>query len=51
MLYTQKADIDWRNASKTVTLYWGQNIKDPGVYKVELLQNGYLIGKSEIKLS
>jgi hypothetical protein len=51
MLYTQKADIDWNNASKTVTLYWGQNIKYPGVYKVELLQNGYLIGKSEIKLS
>jgi hypothetical protein len=51
MLYTQKADIDWHNASKKVTLYWGENIKDPGVYKVELLQNGYLIGKSEIKLS
>jgi|APTNR8051073442_1049403.scaffolds.fasta_scaffold20284_1 hypothetical protein len=51
ILYTQKANIDWQNTNKKVTLYWGENVSSPGVYKVELLQNGYLIGKSEIKLS
>ncbi len=51
LLYTQKAEIDWRQANKTVTLYWSENIKTPGVYKVELLQNGHLIGRNEIRLS
>ena len=50
VLYTKKADIDWDRNSKKVTVYWGQNIKDPGVYKVEVYQKGYVVGEGAVKL-
>lgn len=50
MLYSQKADIDWNQTNKKVTLYWSENLNQPGTYKVELIQNGFVIGKSEVKL-
>ena len=34
-----------------VVLYWGQDIKDPGTYKIELYQNGHVIGQSAVTLS
>ncbi|HWB62086.1 MAG TPA: MBG domain-containing protein, partial [Chitinophagales bacterium] len=48
--YTKKADIDWTQANKKVEVYWSQNIKDAGTYKVEIYQSGYLIGKGQVEL-
>jgi len=48
--YTQKADIDWNQANKKVVVDWSQNIKDPGVYKVEVYQYGYAVGKGQVDL-
>lgn len=49
--YTKKADIDYNRTNKKVVVYWGQNIKDPGTYKVELYQSGHVIGQGQVKLS
>jgi hypothetical protein len=49
--YTKKADIQYDQTNKKVILYWGQNIKDPGTYKVELYQSGHVIGQGAITLS
>ena len=49
--YTKKADIDWNQSNKKVTVYWKQNISTAGTYKVEIYQTGYLIGKGEVKLN
>lgn len=49
--YTQKADFEYNQTNKKVVLYWSQNIKDPGTYKVELYQNGYVVGQGAVKLS
>jgi hypothetical protein len=49
--FTRKADIDYSQTNKRVMLYWNEHINEPGVYKVELYQNGYVIGQSQIKLS
>ncbi len=48
--YTKKADFDWAQANKKVSVYWSQNIKDPGVYKVEIYQSGYAIDKGQVEL-
>lgn len=48
--YTKKADIDYNQSSKKVNVYWGQDIKDPGTYKVELYQNGYVVGQGSVTL-
>jgi regulator of replication initiation timing len=49
--FTKKADIDYNQTNKKVVLYWGQDIKDPGTYKIELYQNGHVIGQSAVTLS
>ncbi|HWB63210.1 MAG TPA: hypothetical protein VG603_06870 [Chitinophagales bacterium] len=49
--YTKRADFDYNQTNKKVVLYWSQNIKDPGTYKVQLYQSGHVIGQSEVKLS
>lgn len=48
--YTKKADFDWNQNNKKVVVYWSQNIKEAGTYKVEIYQSGYLIGKGELAL-
>src|ERR1043165_451757 len=49
--FTKQADFDYDQNNKKVIVYWSQNIKDPGIYKVEVYQNGYVIGQSQVKLS
>ncbi len=49
--YTKKADIQYDQSNKKVILYWGQNIKDPGTYKVQLYQSGHVIGTGAVTLS
>ena len=49
--YTKKADIDYNQTNKKVVLYWGQHIKDPGTYKVELYQSGHVIGQGAVTIS
>jgi len=49
--FTKKADIDWNQSNKKVVVYWGQNIKDPGTYKVELYQSGHVVGQGAVTLS
>jgi hypothetical protein len=49
--YTKKADIDYNQANKKVILYWSQDIKDPGTYKVKLYQSGHEIGQSVVVLT
>ncbi|MCW5906284.1 MAG: hypothetical protein KIS94_00350 [Chitinophagales bacterium] len=50
VLYTKKADFDYDQANKKIVVYWGKHIQEPGVYKVELYQAGYIIGQGEVKL-
>jgi hypothetical protein len=49
--YTKRADIDWDQMNKKVVVYWSKNIKDPGIYKVQLYQSGHVVGQGELKLS
>ena len=49
--YSTKKDLDWDQTNKKVVLYWNQHISDPGVYKVEVYQNGYVVGQGAVKLS
>jgi hypothetical protein len=49
--YTKKADFDYDQNNKKVVVYWSRNITDPGIYKVEVYQNGYVIGQGQVKLS
>jgi hypothetical protein len=48
--YSKKAEFDWNQSSKKVVVYWSQNIKDSGTYKVEVYQSGYQVGKGEVQL-
>lgn len=48
--FTKKADFDWTQSNKKVVVYWSQNIKDAGTYKVEVYQSGYLIGQGQVAL-
>lgn len=48
--YTKKADFDYNQTNKKVVVYWSQQIQTPGTYKVEVYQNGFVIGQSEVKL-
>ncbi len=48
--FTKKADFDWSQSNKKVVVYWSQNIKDAGTYKVEVYQSGYLIGQGQVAL-
>lgn len=49
--FTKKADIEYNQTNKKVILYWKQDIKDPGTYKIELYQSGHVIGQSAVTLS
>jgi regulatory protein YycI of two-component signal transduction system YycFG len=49
--YTKKADIDYNQTNKTVVVYWGKNIQQPGTYKVEVIQNGHVVGNGSVELS
>ncbi len=49
--YTKKAEIDYNQTNKTVVVYWGMNIQQPGTYKVELYQNGHVVGQGSVQLS
>jgi len=51
MMFTKKADLDWNQSNKKVTVYWTDQINAPGKYTVEVYQNGYVIGKKEVELS
>jgi hypothetical protein len=48
--YSKKADIDWDQKSKKVVVYWNQNISDPGTYKVQVYQKGFVVGEGAVKL-
>jgi cell division protein FtsB len=48
--YSNRADIDWQQTGKNVVVYSKKNITTAGIYKVEIYQSGYLIGKGEVKL-
>jgi len=48
--FTKKADFDWTQSNKKVVVYWSQNVKDAGTYKVEVYQSGYLIGQGQVAL-
>ncbi len=48
--YTKKADFDYDQQNKKVVVYWSQNITTPGTYKVEVYQNGYVVGQGAVKL-
>lgn len=48
--YSKKADIDWDQKSKKVVVYWNQNISDPGTYKVQVYQKGFIVGEGAVKL-
>ena len=41
--YSKKADIDYAQANKKVSIYWSQNITSPGTYKVEVYQIGFCL--------
>jgi hypothetical protein len=48
--YTKKADFDWSQTNKKVVVYWASNVKDAGVYKIEVYQSGYMVGKGQVEL-
>lgn len=48
--YSKKADIDYGQTNKKVSIYWSQNLNTAGTYKVEVYQSGYVIGKGEVEL-
>jgi hypothetical protein len=51
MQYSKKAEITWAQVSKKIIVNWSYNISSPGVYKVEIYQSGYRIGKGEVQLN
>lgn len=48
--YTKRADFEYDQNNKKVTVYWSQQIKDAGTYTVEVYQNGYVIGSGKVTL-
>jgi len=49
--YTKKADFDYDQTNKKVVVYWSQQIKDPGTYKVQVYQGGQVVGEGKVTLS
>ncbi len=49
--YTKKADFEYDQNNKKVVVYWSQEIKTAGTYKVEIYQNGYVVGQGQVTLS
>jgi DNA repair exonuclease SbcCD ATPase subunit len=48
--YTKRADIDWQQQTKKVSMDWNLTTKDPGVYKVQIYQSGYVVGQAQVEL-
>jgi predicted nucleic acid-binding Zn-ribbon protein len=48
--YSKKADFDYAQSNKKISVYWSQNITSPGTYKVEVYQSGYAIGLGQVEL-
>jgi hypothetical protein len=42
--------MDWNQTSQKKNIEWSQNVKEPGTYKVEIYQSGYLVGKSSVTI-
>jgi uncharacterized coiled-coil protein SlyX len=49
--YTKKADFEYDQNNKKIIVYWSQDIKTAGTYKVEIYQNGYVVGQGAVTLS
>lgn len=48
--YTKKIDVDWDGNNKKIDVDWTQDINSPGVYTVEVYQNGYVVGNGKTEL-
>jgi len=48
--YSKKADFDYAQSNKKISVYWSQNITSPRTYKVEVYQSGYAIGLGQVEL-
>jgi predicted RNase H-like nuclease (RuvC/YqgF family) len=48
--FSRQIDIDWDQTSQKKEIEWSQNIKEPGTYKVEVYQSGYLVGNASVLL-
>jgi predicted RNase H-like nuclease (RuvC/YqgF family) len=48
--YSREIDLDWNQTSQKKEIEWSQNIKDPGTYKVEIYQSGYLVGSGSVSM-
>jgi hypothetical protein len=48
--FSRQANIDWDQTSKKVIVYWGHNVTDPGTYKVQVYQKGYMVGEGAVTL-
>jgi len=48
--YSRSIDMDWDQTSQKKDIEWSQNIKEPGMYKVEVYQSGYLVGNGSVDL-
>lgn len=48
--FSRQVDLDWDQTSQKKVVEWSQNIKDPGTYKVEVYQSGYLVGSGSVVL-
>jgi hypothetical protein len=48
--FSKKADFDWTQTNKKIVVYWSQNVKDAGTYKIEVYQSGYMVGSGSIIL-
>lgn len=49
--YTKKTSVQYNQTNKKVVLYWSRYINDPGTYRVEVYQNGKVIGKGAVQLT
>lgn len=49
--YTKKTSVQYNQTNKKVVMYWSRNINDPGTYRVEVYQNGKVIGKGAVQLT
>lgn len=48
--YSKKADFDYAQSNKKISVYWSQNLTAAGTYKVEVYQSGYAIGLGQVEL-
>jgi len=50
MQFSRQVYLTWDQTNQKKEIEWSQNIKDPGTYKVEIYQSGYLVGNASITL-